>query len=233
MTTLQKQVMQDISDFLNGNPEFFFNERDFQMHLAIALQKGGYDDIDVEYHVPRDFKEGMGLDYSSWETKTLSIDVMARKGDEFVPIELKYKLKAINGQIHRFGEHSQNELSIVTDQAAQDIGRYDFWKDVKRIEFLKKHFSTVKGGFAVFLTNDMSYKRRPSKDVNYYAFRMNEGDVVKGRLDWKSTSGISSSHNGFELSGQYSLTWKDIQAKGTSNGLDDNIELSYCIATIE
>lgn len=49
------------------------------------------------------------------------IDIMVRKGNEFVPIELKYKLKGIESQIHRFGEHSSVPIPIVTDQSAQDL----------------------------------------------------------------------------------------------------------------
>lgn len=231
--TLLEQVKQDIAVFFNRTPEFFFNERDFQMHLALYLHlTGNYDDIDVEYHVPRKFKDGMDTDYFSWDTKTLSIDIMVRKGYEFVPIELKYKLKGISCPIHRFGEYSSNSISIVTDQSAQDLGRYDFWKDVKRIELLKKHFSTVKGGFAVFLTNDMSYKRQPSQDVGYYAFRMNENDVISGELAWKPGCSISKSHKEFNLTGRYSLSWTDFKAKGSANGIDDDIQLSYCIACV-
>ena len=230
---LLEQVKQDIIGFFYKAPDFFFNERDFQMHLALYLQlTGNYDDIDVEYHVPRKFKDGMDTDYFSWDTKTLSIDIMVCKGNEFVPIELKYKLKGIESQIHRFGEHSSVPIPIVTDQSAQDLGRYNFWKDVKRIELIKKHFSAVIGGFAVFLTNDMSYKRQPSKGVNYYAFRMNENDEISGTLAWNSSSGISASHKGFDLSGRYSLFWTDFKAKGTANGIDDDIQLSYCIACV-
>lgn len=54
MAQLVDLVKEDVFEFLKNNEELLFNERDFQMHLAIWLRSSAnhYDDVDVEYYVP-------------------------------------------------------------------------------------------------------------------------------------------------------------------------------------
>lgn len=233
---LLENVKNDIEKFLNYNQEFFFNERDFQMHLAIYLKlsKNNYDDVDVEYHVPIDFKKDFDKEYLTWDTKVLSIDIMVRKGEYFVPIELKYKLKGLKGSIERLGEKSQKEINIVTNQAAQDLGRYDFWKDVKRVELLSEFYKKVIGGLVVFLTNDSSYKNKPNEKVKYYNFRMDGADDIGNCvMQWNGTCPVSSnSYGDFLLKGSYRLSWKDFVISKEKHNISKNIKYHYCIAQI-
>jgi hypothetical protein len=93
-------VKQDISKFFKKNTKLFFNEREFQMYLATYLL-GEYDEVFVEYYVPKSiFKEE---DYV-WESE-LYLDIVVRKEDEYLPIELKYKTKKEKISINRFGEN--------------------------------------------------------------------------------------------------------------------------------
>lgn len=175
---LIESVQQDISQFLTNNKELMFNERDFQMHLAVFLRKTGrYDDVDVEYYVPH--KE---LDNYIWENE-LRIDILVRKGNEYLPVELKYKTKRVTKDILRFGEKIAN-IDVLKNQGAQDLGMYDFWKDVRRIELVRKRFKNVHNGVAVFVTNDSQYTN-PSRDTsNNKEFNMNAG-VHGKQKHWK------------------------------------------------
>ena len=191
-------VRNDIKSFLTSNRELLFNERDFQMRLSLSLLASKhYDDVDLEYHLPIGQKFSFDREYER------SIDIVVRRGNEYVPIELKYKLKAISGRISRFGEKSSEDVSIVTNQAAQNLGRYAFWKDVRRIELVKKHFRAVNAGIAVFLTNDESYLKS-RVGTNYYAFSMDEGRQVSGVLDWKVPN---NNYPSIPLDGTYVIRW--------------------------
>lgn len=201
-------VKKDIELFFASNRELLFNERDLQMRLAhLLLNSGHYDDVDLEYHLPIGFKETFDKDYEQWETEKPSLDVVVRKGDEYVPVELKYKLKAVRGAISRFGEQSQDpNLEIIPNQSAQNLGRYAFWKDVKRIELVKKHYSKVHSGLAVFLTNDPSYLDA-KEGADYYAFSMKEGHVASGQFDWRTPK---DKYPPITLNGNYLITWHKI-----------------------
>jgi hypothetical protein len=59
---------------------------------------------------------------------------------------LKYKTRGLSVQI-------ENEQYRLKDQSTQDVGRYDFIKDIQRLEHVsvgQKNFV----GYAVLLTND-------------------------------------------------------------------------------
>ena len=97
MQVLLSLVKDDILKFFNQNNELFFNERDLQMHLALWLKesKNNYDDVDIEYYVPQnELKEYI------WDNE-LRIDIVVKKEEEFLPIEIKYKTKKVELKINR------------------------------------------------------------------------------------------------------------------------------------
>lgn len=198
----------DVKQFLDTNEELLFNERDLQMHLAKHLCNNPFfDDVDLEYHIPKGFNPAFDIDYAEWETEKPSIDIVIRKGKEFIPIELKYKLKKVSGTISRFGEYNSNQVDLITNQAAQNLGRYAFWKDVKRLELLKKHFSSVKSGIAVFVTNDQTYTKASSTKADYAQFSMESGKKVTGALTWRKKK---EKYPTINLDGIYCIDWKNI-----------------------
>ena len=152
MSRLVDSVRDDIRKFLERNDELLFNERDLQIHLAMSLQKSSqaYDDVDLEYYVPRS-----ELDGYRWNSE-LRLDLVVHQGNEFLPVELKYKTRSISRRIERFGELLTEAAVVVKNQGAQDLGRYDFWKDVRRLELVRRRFAAVKNGLALFVTNDPS-----------------------------------------------------------------------------
>ncbi len=163
--SLIQEIRADIEAFLQQNNELFFNERDFQIHLAVYLRDlHKYDDVDVEYYVPY-----TTLSNYVWKNE-LRLDILVRKGNEFVPVELKYKTKKVQKSILRFNE-TIKDIEVMKNQGAQDLGMYDFWKDVRRIELVRNRFEHVQGGLAVFLTNDKLYLSEPKPLSNNYLFR--------------------------------------------------------------
>ena len=232
--SLRDKVKEDIDRFLTDPKHMWFNERDLQMHLALFLKENKDYNVDVEYHIPVDFIKG---EYP-WSTKTISIDIMVSKGEEYVPIELKYKLKKLQNsvEITRCGKQCM-KYDIVCDQGARDHGCYDFWKDVKRIELLKKNFQNVKGGIAILVTNDIGYKKMPKENVNYYNFRLNEQggnrQSVTGELNWVipgSKIVNKKKYSSFTLCGKYSTKWKQIAIK--EDFLTETDKEFYCCITL-
>jgi len=96
---VQNTIEQDVAAFFSRENELFFNENDFQMHLALYLrQTAHYDDVDIEYFIPK-----QELDGYVWNNNVY-IDIVVRSGDEYVPIELKYCTRSVKQNITRFGE---------------------------------------------------------------------------------------------------------------------------------
>ena len=222
MTNLIEIVQQDVFAFLESNNELLFNERDFQMHLATWLRNSTnrYDDVDVEYYVPWQELEGY-----VWESE-LRLDIVVKKDGEYCPVELKYKTKKVERQISRFDEAMHDKVVVMKNQGAQDLGMYDFWKDVRRVELVRNRFESVKGGLAVFVTNDPFYTKASRPNSNNYLLNMTEGkhSIVKHWQNEDSACAKMKAYKSFEVEREYSIEWK--------NRKIDGVEFYFCIVKI-
>lgn len=218
MQKLIEVVKQDVLNFLNSNKELLFNERDFQMHLATYLRNTNkYDDVDLEYYVPH-----QTLSNYVWGSE-LRLDILVRKGSEFLPIELKYKTKKVNKDILRFGEKLSN-IIVLKDQGAQDWGKYDFWKDVRRVELVRQRFRNVKNGLAVFVTNDNSYTKPSKEKSNSFLLNMDEGMHSIKKYWADSKSACAQNHPDFNVEKEYHIQWNSI--------IVEDVPFVYCIVEI-
>lgn len=190
-----ESIREYIINKLKENKEFLFNELDLQMFVARTLEnvfKEGYR-LHLEYRLPKKWNKGFDEDYARWG-ETPYFDIVLEKTGEnprFIAIELKYKLKEVRlekgvnfarfGIIPYYDSDEAEPITLVTNQSAENEGRYDFWKDVKRIELLASHFHSVQGGIALFLTNQGSYKETNS-DNKYSPFNFTSPKT--GFLHW-------------------------------------------------
>ena len=195
---LLDSVQNDIIDFLNNRNRFFFNERELNMNLAMYLmQQSKYDDVEVEYRIPRDFNPTISKAYI-----TLSYDIMVSKDGEFVPIEIIYKLNATNYNLKRCGEDSAGSTQITSNQCVRrDLVCYSFWNDVKRVEILRDSFKSVNGGFVLFLTDDSDYINLLKKSVVIISdcTELSLGELHK--MDWHHFVDIYDVTKGINVSG--------------------------------
>lgn len=221
MTKLIEIVQQDVFAFLESYNELLFNERDFQMHLATWLRNSAnhYDDVDVEFYVPK-----TELDNYIWDSE-LRLDIVVKKDGKYCPVELKYKTKKVERQISRFDEFLSEKIIVMKEQGAQNLGMYDFWKDVRRIELVRNRFKSVCGGLAVFLTNDVFYTKGSKPSSNNHLFSI-IGDVPHStKKHWSNpNSTCAKTHPNFEVEKAYDIEWH-------SRKIDD-IDFYYCIASI-
>lgn len=215
-------VSNDIHAFMEKNDELFFNERDFQMHLALWLKDSAnkYEDVDLEYYIPF---ETLDKEYKEkWKSEP-RLDIVVKKEGKFLPVELKYKTKSVQKKLRRFDEDI-DLLSVLKNQGAQDLGMYGFWKDVKRIELVRNRFKKVIGGLAVFLTNDKAYMNVPKEKSNNYLLSISEGVHSKQKHWSKPETTCAKKNPNFEVDKEYEINWHCASAEG--------VELYYCIVPI-
>ena len=221
MSILTDIVRADVCAFLESNDELLFNERDFQMHLATWLRNSAhrYDDVDVEYYVPRQELEGY-----VWDSE-LRLDVVVKRDGEYCPVELKYKTRKVERKISRFDEALSDNVVVMKNQGAQDLGMYDFWKDVRRVELVRNRFERVKGGLAVFVTNDSFYTKGSKPTSNNYLFGMAGEAARSTKKHWANPeSSCAKTHPNFEVEREYNIEWHAREV--------DGVEFYYCIVTI-
>jgi hypothetical protein len=134
------------------------------------------------------------------------IDIWAETPRWTAAIEVIYRTKALNAVIG-------NERYQLKNHAAQDLARYDFVRDVVRLEGVA---SAVPGvmAFALLLTNDPQYWREPTRrgvPVDE-AFRLHEGAVLNGHRAWglAAASGTTKGReHRLEVRGTYRVKWRD------------------------
>jgi hypothetical protein len=175
---------------VSGKRPIFHSEADFQHALAWELQSA---------HPTASIR----LERIVQAANEIHVDIIIAKENISAAIEVKYKTRKVTTDIN-------GEYFAVRDHGAQDIGRYDFFKDIRRLEEIVDHQPRWQG-VSIFLTNDSSYwAPLPNPDLGYAQFSMAEGRTVEGRLCWGDRSGPGTRKNresNHELRGRYRLQW--------------------------
>ena len=102
---------------LSRKRPIFYSEADFQHALAWEL------------HAEYEGKTRLEYPVQIYAGKTSYIDILDVRSPENVAIELKYKTKKTSSNISYNGEEYP-----LTNQSAQNQARYDFIKDIERLE---------------------------------------------------------------------------------------------------
>jgi hypothetical protein len=239
---------QDLRHWIEqGNKRILFNERDFQLQLAMwLLRSGNYNAVELEYHVPAQELNNEN-DYV-WvntnrkkneeslptELQEMYLDIVVEKDGQFAIVELKYPTKIEPIKTKRFGD-SKEFTDILKNQGADNIVKYNFWKDVRRIELVKRRFSNVVGGFAFMLTNDKIYQFQSKASTYKFNFSMAEktkdGHTILHSKDksWVQVKGKDTSLKvhlpNFRVDKEYETPW--------DSTLFDNVEFYYTIVKID
>ena len=106
----------------------------------------------------------------------------------------------------------ENEQYRLKNQSAQDIGRYDFIKDIQRLEHVSSEQSNFIG-YAVLLTNDSAYWIKPvNHDTVDADFRINDGRVIEGVCNWGVNTSDGTKKNreqALVLKNKYVVQWEN------------------------
>jgi hypothetical protein len=171
----------------------FHSEADFQHALAWEIHLSH---PAAEVRLERPFEQ-------------MHLDLLVRSGAMTCALELKYKTRRATL------EHA-GETFALSNHLAQDIGRYDFLKDVCRLERI------VAGkpgwdGCAIILTNDASYWRSGRAGTVDSAFRLHEGRTIDPSLAWdaRASAGTTKGRtSALSIRGRYKIFWQPYSAVG-------------------
>ncbi len=183
----------DVMATLASERALYHSEADFQHAFAWELHRRLPEaKIRLEYRIET-------------ETGVMHLDLLVVRHDEHLAIELKYKTR--NLVLVSAGEKYK-----LTSHSAQDCGRYDFIKDIVRLERVVESVP-VSSGCAILLTNDPTYwaptVQRNTVDA---AFRLGEGRELVGELRWGDAASPGTTHGRQEplqLRLHYQLAWRE------------------------
>jgi predicted nuclease with RNAse H fold len=165
---MQSVDLHGVMAALAAERPVFHSEADFQHALAWKLQQLLPD-------------ANIRLEFKPFPSERFYVDVWLKVNQQVIALELKYPTRRL--VVEAFGERFE-----LKDQAAQDITRYDFVKDLTRIERMVESDATA--GCALLLTNDSAYwKEALRPDSVDVMFRLAEGRVLSGGLAWATHAG--------------------------------------------
>ena len=125
---------------------------------------------------------------------------------EGIAIKLKYKTRGLELE-------QDDESFALRNQSAQDQGRYDFLRDIQRLELMRSKLEQCRAGYAVLLTNDSSYWKVPTqRDTVDTDFRVHEGREISGALAWvarASPGTVRGRESPIQIRGSYRLRWQE------------------------
>lgn len=165
----------------------FHSEADFQHALAWEIHRNDPSaDLRLEINLPEIGNRAMA-------------DIFVRKDQGVYALELKYKTKLLNLSVR--GENFR-----LLNHGAQDIGRYDFVKDIWRLE---RFVNAI--GYAIFLTNDDNYWKQTKRPTTAdEMFRLHDQCRLQGSLQWGATTGkgiMKGRERALDLKNLYPMKW--------------------------
>ena len=182
----------------------FQNEMDFQFSFAWQI-KMKFPNWNIRFE--------KNLTDSEDEKRRIDLWI---EGENTYAIELKYPTQELFHEVN-------NEIFKLRNKSAVDYARYDFLKDIKRMEEAVSNNTNVKG-YAILITNNLAIGVPPTKDdVADFQFRIHEGRVIDNEvLDWIRKEGGQSfgdMENPIKLRGTYKFNWKDYSELKMKNNL--------------
>ena len=242
-TLITENDIKDIITELSKERNAFWSEADFQYSFAWKLQQK-YEGAKIRlekrhnHSISRDLKSDSEAAQEDLQKEPYYVDIWVEMDNSIYPIELKYKTRA-----EVMPDVDGDNITLL-NQSAQDLGRYGYIKDIKRIENIIEDYTekekTVQKGFAIMLTNDPSYYTIPSpnRPINSLdkMFRIHQGtvnkpNILQGELFWSDkqsnpitqTGHWTQKYPSLRLNGSYNIMWHLYK---------ENTSLHYCVTTI-
>jgi hypothetical protein len=192
---------------LSESRHFFCSEADFQHYLALELhKKENLNDFEILLEFPTVDPIKHKKNYVN---KKIHLDIyMEYNKSHKIGIELKYKTKKLSEEQKKL--HNDFCHFDLSQQGACDIGRYNFLKDVLRLQELKKK-NIIDEGFVIFLTNEDKYWKETKFGTVDEKFKIFDGKKLDKVLSWDkraskgTTKGIADP---LRFDKEYLIKWR-------------------------
>lgn len=192
MKEITKQDIKAVLAQLRVTRPVFYSEDDFKMNFGFQVYKfiQQFSDKNIVYlERPEDINYIQRT--LEKDPKKVYIDMVIELDGKQYPVELKYRTIKLKEP-----KSETNSIELL-NQGACDAGRYQFRKDIYRLEQLTEKAGYEKG-FAIFLTNDFHYWDFEF-DERLLDFHYRFKDMMfKEDKGWNYKNAIYSEHQGEE-----------------------------------
>jgi hypothetical protein len=181
--TLIEEVLKSLSE----KRQVFRSEKDFQEALCNEIRLAG-----------NHCEKGKNIHGTR-------VDLYWEENGQEVVVQLRHKTKKLSVVVN--GERFE-----LKNHGAQDLGRYDFVKDLQSIERLCLD-NPSRVGYVLLLTNEHLYWQPPMKNKSVdEEFLLFNGNRISGECAWKKEASYGTTNGREEpllLRGEYKVEWKN------------------------
>jgi hypothetical protein len=192
--------MTDFLSELASQRPIFHSEADFQHAFDWQLQQW-FSDAKIR------------LEYPALVDKWIYLDIWAEIASQNIAVELKYKTTL-------FEAKHDGETFKLKNHSAQDVGRYDFIKDIQRLEQLVSSRSNIVG-YAIFLSNETLYWSSSRKQTIDADFHLNDERALSGTMHWSeiASAGTTKGRSApLTLRNDYLTNWQQYSILAGTKG---------------
>lgn len=195
LSTRKALTVFEVHDFMTGlsrSRPIFHSEADFQHSIESLIQETMPEyPVHLMYQLPH-------------EERSMYLDI-------WLPADgIAIQLRHATQKLERDWDDVSFELKA---HGAQDLTRYDFLRDIQRLEHSLARSDMCKAGLAILLTNDPLYWKSPYRAGTVdAAFRIHEGRELTGEVAWADHAGAGTTRSReapIRLEGSYTLRWRD------------------------
>ncbi|MCL6597626.1 MAG: hypothetical protein K6T81_02660 [Alicyclobacillus macrosporangiidus] len=208
--TIRQRDSMPWYELFSQRGEIPLSQADLRDKLANHLREAGYS-VSVNRNLGRD-----------------TIDIWAERGHETLAIEVRNKTALLQTMY-------QGKFIHLKNQAAQDVSRYDFIRDIAKLERVVSRRPDVKG-YALLVTNDAMYWKPPKKSNSVdHDFRIHDGRLLTGTCTWTEEAAPGTTSGREEpigLTGTYILRWRPYLKLGAGRNMEFQaliVEVANCV----
>lgn len=169
-----KEKVEEVLNVLKENVKFFVSEAHLQMSFTLeAYKKFGKDyDFYPEFPIRNDDK-----------IDEIDLVIVEKSTTDKTFIEFKHKTR--NSKTNPLRVKTVNDIEFEpSHMAAQNLGRFDCWSDIERLEKYKGN-NEAKNCFFIFITNEHLYLDEDGSNQYGTDFSVKKGDHTKTAKQWQ------------------------------------------------
>lgn len=239
------ELTDDLIEKLAEKRKVFHSEDDLKFELGYLI-KTEFPSSQIRLEKPVDLIFNLRDNYSKLKHSRAAVDIVVIVDGLQIPIEIKYKTLALAQENKKSKSYFVgDEAYLLANQGASDLGRFNFRKDIARIEkFISNESNNAAKGYCLIITNDPSYLSDPTGTlIENYSLADNI-TLLKKDKGWKFSTGTvpNKSHWTFKgdlkldlrLQYEYSVKWKDYsQVEKGSNKIEPlNKDFKYLLIKV-
>lgn len=250
---------------LKDKRKVFHSEDDLKFSLGYLIKKEIMGS-EIRLEKPISLKFSTKINTKEKEFFRAPIDIVAiTKEGKQIPIEIKYKTLSLvkDKKAKASGTYTvDKEEYDLANQGASDLGRFNFRKDIARIEqFVDDDKNNADCGFCLIITNDKDYWSEPSEKSLIKNFSLGRSSISKNDPEWNYTNNIDENKYeikdkiwfnkvnktkrhwtcegdlflNLELKNDYKIQWKvySIIDKGGNAGEPVNAKFQYLLLKVQ